>query len=132
MSSSNKNVNLSHLQPRDLINFTIRVNKNYSAPDGLGSFIPGSFLSPYPSEDLELKSSFLKFNFDEAARLKPPIINPEMGLVKKGTMLEIKYPEADKDIFFRYVTDENFIPTFFSGEIVTFNLNFLLFSNLKI
>ncbi len=118
MSSISKTVKTSNFAPRDLINFTIRVNKNYSAATALNGYMPGGFLNPFPSEENEMKSSFLKFNFDEGSRLKMPVVNPENGLVKKGLILEIKYPDNDKDIFFRYVTDMNVIPSYFNGEIV--------------
>lgn len=118
LSSTNKNVSVSYFQPRDLINLTLRINKNYSAPEGLGNFLPGGYLDPYPLEQVQMKSSFLKFNLDESVRLKVPIVNPEGGVVKKGSMLEIKYPDIDKDIFFRYTISSDLIPSYFSGELV--------------
>jgi len=120
MSSTSKLVNTSRFSPRDLINFTIRINKNNSSAEGLGSFIPCGFLNPFPLEETEMKSSFLKFNLDESSRLKMPVVNTE-GLLK-GSNIEIRYPEVDKDVFFRYVTDQNYIPTYFSGEIVNINI----------
>jgi hypothetical protein len=123
MSSSDKNVNISNYLPRDLINFTLRINKNYSSPLGLSSNLPGAYCFAYPLEDYDMKSSFLKFNFDESFRLKMPNVKPEIVAVKKGTLLEIRYPENEKDVFFRYVTDLNLIPSFFTGEIVILLFN---------
>ena len=70
-------------------------------------------------EHIQIKSSFLKFNFDEGSRLKMPIVNPDGGVVKKGSILEIKYPDNDGDVFFRYSLLNDMIPSYFSGELVS-------------
>lgn len=132
LSSTSKNVVQSNYHPKDLINFTIRVNKSFSSPEGLGTFLPGAFLTPFPQEEVEMKSSFLKFKFDETSRLLPPIISPDIKEVKKGTILEIRYPVTDKDVFFRYTNSTDLIPSYFSGEIVSkFNLKSINLNNLQ-
>ena len=118
LSSTNKKVSQWQFRPRHLINFTLRVNKSYKACEAIGNFLPGGCLDPYPLETVQMKSSFLKFNFDESSRLKVPSVTPESGLVKKGSILEIKYPENDKDVFFRYSFASDLIPSYFSGEMV--------------
>ena len=119
LSSSEKNIHQLEIKPRDLINMTLRVNTNYSAPFGDLITLPGSFLNPYPLEEREMKNTFLKFNLNPNQRLKPPIIKPFDNIVGKGTPLELSYPDKSmSDVFFRYTISENFIPTFFSGEKV--------------
>ncbi len=109
----------SNFQPRDLINFTKRINTNFSFPNGLTSGLPGAYLDPYPTEQREFKQTFLKFNFDEASRLKMPLIKPESNTCKKGTIIEIKYPDSNvQDVFFRYTIGGDLLPSYFHGEIV--------------
>jgi hypothetical protein len=116
--SGNKSVLQTNFIPRHLINFTLRLNKSYSSQLGLGNFLPREALGPFPSEHEQMKKSFLKFNFDEGMRLKMPLVSCESGLARKGSLLEIKYPTNDSDVFFRFTTSPELIPTFFSGEIV--------------
>ena len=119
LSSTIKNVTQSNFQPRDLINFTKRINTNHSLPQGLSGLIPGAFLNPYPTEEKEFKQTFLKFNFDEGSRLKMPSIKPESVSCKKGTIIEIKYPDTSvQDVFFRYTLGAEFLPSYFHGEMV--------------
>ncbi len=118
LSSTNKIVSQSQFRPRHLINFTLRINKSYKAAEFIGNFLPGASLDPYPQEINQMKSSFLKFNFDESARLQVPSVSPEGEIVKKGSILEIKYPGGDKDVFFRYTFSNDMIPSYFSGELV--------------
>lgn len=109
----------SNFQPRDLINLTLRVNTNYSFPQGVTGLLPGAFLNPYPSHDREFKHTFLKFDFDEANRLKMPMIKPESVAVKKGTIIEIKYPDGNiQDVFFRFTLGGELLPSYFHGEMV--------------
>jgi hypothetical protein len=119
--SSNKNVIQTSFIPRHLINFSMRLNKSYSSQPGLGNFLPREALAPFPSEHEQMKASFLKFNFEESVRLKMPILSCESGIARKGSLLEIKYPGNDSDVFFRYTTSSDSIPTFFNGEIVKIN-----------
>jgi hypothetical protein len=128
LTSSHKNVVQSNFQPRDLINFTLRVNTNYSYPQGVSGVLPGAFFNPYPSQEREFKHTFLKFSFDEANRLKMPLIKPESVAVKKGTIIEIKYPDTNiHDVFFRYSLGEDLIPSYFHGELVNYKIIKLLY-----
>ena len=125
MASTKNFVNQYNIQPRDLINFTIRINKNYSSPAESDNFLPVNFLNPYPLPHVEMNLSFLKFNLDEGGRLKIPVVNPAGGVVKKGSQIEIKYPENIEGVFFRYTTSVDLIPAYFSGEKVN-NLNIII------
>jgi hypothetical protein len=119
LTSTHKNLIQSNFQPRDLINFTLRVNTNYSFPQGVSGLLPGAFFNPYPTQEREFKHTFLKFNFDDANRLKMPLIKPESVAVKKGTIVDVKYPDTNvQDVFFRYTLGEDLMPSYFDGELV--------------
>lgn len=122
LSSADKAINQIEIKPRDLINMTLRVNTNYSAPFGDLGELPGNYLSPYPIEEREMRATILKFNLSSSQRLKPPKIKPAENTVSKGTPLELSYSDPNtRDVFFRYCVSEDMIPTYFSGEKVIFN-----------
>lgn len=107
------------IKPKDLINLTLRINNNYSAPFGDTYMLPGNYLNPYPIEEKEMKITFLKFNMNPSQRLKPPMVYPTDRFVSKGTTLSLIYPDTNiRDVFFRFTDKDNFIPTYFSGEKV--------------
>jgi hypothetical protein len=119
--SSRTQLNQSSLLPRELINFTIRVNSNsyYPLEYKDTEFIPRAFSNPYPLEEKEIKLSFLKFDLDEKKRLKLPVIKPLEDAVKKGTPLQLSYPDKEmQGVFFEYTLSTDLIPSFFSGILV--------------
>lgn len=127
LSSTDKTISQVEIKPRDLMNMTLRINTNYSAPFGDLAELPGNYLSPYPIEEREMKATILKFNLNSNQRLKPPKIKPVDSLVSKGTPLEVTYPDQNiRDVFFRYCVSTDKIPTFFSGERVIFKITNLL------
>jgi len=124
LSSAEKSIKHLEIKPRDLINMTLRINKNYSAPFGDLAELPDNYLSPYPIEEREMRATILKFNMNPSQRLKSPKIKPSENIVAKGTPLEISYPEPNiRDIFFRYCISEDMIPTYFNGERVKYLIN---------
>jgi len=132
LSSAEKTITQVEIKPRDLINMTLRVNTNYSAPFGDIAELPGNYLSPYPIEEREMRATILKFNLNPSQRLKPPKIKPADNIVAKGTPLEISYPDPNiRDVYFRYCVSEDMIPTYFNGERVnneSINMNIKYFS----
>ncbi len=119
LTSADKAINQIEIKPRDLINMTLRINTNYSAPFGDLAELPGNYLSPYPIEEREMRATILKFNLNPNQRLKQPKIKPAENTVTKGTPLEISYPDPNvRDVFFRYCVSEDMIPTYFNGEKV--------------
>lgn len=122
LSSSKKSVDVCNIHQKDLVSFTMRINTNYSHPYNYHSdrFLPSHFLFPYPREDKEIVNSILKFNLDNQSRLFPPLIEPEDTIVKKGTVVKLKYPDTSiTDVFFKFTTSHDTIPSFFSGEVVS-------------
>lgn len=122
MSSTNEKYHINYISPKDLVNFSFRVNKEYSFPPDMRniSSIPFAFLHPYPHEDQEFKSSILKFRLADQKRTQPPNVIPSGGLVKKGTILKITYiddTEQNHEIFFKYTMHGDAIPSYFSGEL---------------
>lgn len=127
----------SSITLKDLINLSFRINKQDQFPLNLqNKSLPAAFLRPYPHEDLEIKNSLLKFDLSEEKRLKPPIVNPKEGTVKKGTLLTFTYKddkEKDKhDIFFKYSLNPECIPSFCSGELYNDNSPIILDKNCEI
>jgi hypothetical protein len=118
LTSGNNELLTTQFRPRHLINLTLRLNKSYSCQEGMDNLLPNGCLDPFPIEQVQIKSSFLNFNLEENSRLKTPTVKPDGGSVKKGTIMEIKYPDLDPLVFFRYTLSEDFIPTYFSGELV--------------
>jgi hypothetical protein len=48
-----------------------------------------------------------------------PLIKPESVAVKKGTIIEIKYPDTNvQDVFFKYTIGGEMIPSYFHGDLV--------------
>lgn len=128
LTSADKAINQIEIKPRDLINMTLRINTNYSAPFGDLAELPGNYLSPYPIEEREMRATILKFNLNPSQRLKQPKIKPAESNVAKGTPLEISYPDLNvRDVFFRYCVSEDMIPTYFSGEKVRWVFLLLFF-----
>lgn len=59
---------------------------------------------------------YLLIDIDKKRLLKP-VVRPEPGLVTKGRILELAYPnEKTKGVFYQYTIGESRFPTFFSGE----------------
>lgn len=120
------------ITPKDLVNLSFRINKQDKYPLNLqtNQSFPAAFLRAFPHEDLEIKNSVLKFDLSEEKRLLPPIVTPREGIVKKGTLLTITYKndkEKDKhEIFFKFSTNPDCIPSFFSGELYNENSPIIL------
>ncbi len=94
------------------------MNTNYSFPTqySIQDRLPHVFKFPYPTEEDDMKYSFLKF---EDKKLLPPDFKPNDQIVKKGTILELSYPdENEQGVFFKFSLDPKLIPSYFSGETV--------------
>jgi len=98
--------------PLDLKNLTMRINTNHKFPSKT-DILPIAYKNPYPIPENEMFMSFIRFNFDETKRLKQPIVSHEGKNIEKGKLIEFKYPENDKEVFFRYSFSAKIIPTFF-------------------
>jgi len=128
MSSSERKVTSQYFINKDFVNMTSRINTNFHTPDPeyyniqnlpeerIMKPLPWNFLEPYPREDQQMMSSFLKFNLEESSRLKAPVIIPNGGVIKKDTLLRFEYPEKNEGVFFRYTFSKDHLPSFFSGE----------------
>jgi len=112
---SSLNYNYNEISHTDLINVSLRINKQSHFPTNypLNFNIPFSYLLPYPDENYEMTHSILKFNLNN--KLEPPILEPKGGIIKKGTLIKLTYPQIDNDVFFKYSLDNNIIPSYFSG-----------------
>lgn len=120
---SKKDVSFNYILQKDLVNFSLRINSNYLFPEKYNdiNFIPKVFNNPYPLEDKEFKESLLKFDLDENKRAAIPNVKPEEGYVKKGSILQFTYPDKDSSgVFYKFTINSEYIPTYFSGILVTF------------
>ena len=126
---SNSSYNYNEISHTDLINVSLRINKQSSFPINypLNFNIPFSFLLPYPDENFEMNHSILKFNLNN--KLELPILEPKGGTIKKGTLIKITYPQIDNDVFFKYSLDNNIIPSYFSGNIYKSDLKIIINRN---
>ena len=126
---SNSSYNYNEISHTDLINVSLRINKQSSFPINypLNFNIPFSFLLPYPDENFEMNHSILKFNLNN--KLELPILEPKGGTIKKGTLIKITYPQIDNDVFFKYSLDNNIIPSYFSGNLYKSDLKIIINRN---
>ena len=58
-----------------------------------------------------------------------PILEPKGGIIKKGTLIKITYPQIDNDVFFKYSLDNNIIPSYFSGNLYKSDLKIIINRN---
>jgi len=128
-SSSFSSYKYNEISHTDLINVSLRINKQTSFPINypLNFNIPFSFLLPYPDENFEMNKSILKFNLNN--KLQVPILEPNGGKIQKGTLIKITYPQIDNDIFFKYSLDNNIIPSYFSGNLYKSDLKIIINRN---
>lgn len=126
---SSLNFNFSEISHTDLINVSLRISKQNSFPTNypLSFNIPFSFLLPFPDENFEMAQSILKFNLDH--KLEQPVLEPKGGIIKKGTLVKITYPQIDNDVFFKYSLDSNVIPSYFSGTLYKSDLKIIITRN---
>jgi hypothetical protein len=118
LSSTNKIISEFSIARKDFINLAFRVNSNYKFPkDYEGNVLPSAFNGPCPNEEKEMRLSILKFSNQ---RVLEPLVQPNYRtVVKKGSLLEITYPDNTvKDVFFKYTLDNETIPSYFSGILV--------------
>jgi hypothetical protein len=69
-----------------------------------------------------MKFSILKSSNE---RLFEPLVKPsDRTVVKKGTLLDITYPDTNvQGVFFKYTLDTDYIPSYFSGQLVSLKIN---------
>ena len=153
--NSYKKLKTVSLPPLDFINFTLRLNRQYNPPiDGdfyfsKYLFYPtddilerklmsdyfqknkNRYLYPYPTEEFEMKNTILRYDLSNSNRLLPPEVSPasDGNSVPKGTQLIFKYPKNIPDVFFKFSSDPNILPSSFSGELYLDNLGKTLDNN---
>jgi hypothetical protein len=117
LSSTQKTISEYSIARKDFINLALRVNSNYKFPKEFeGNVLPSAFNGPSPSEEKEMRFSILKFSNQ---RLLEPILKPSDNVVKKGTLLDISYPDSTvQGVFYKYTILSDFIPSYFSGTLV--------------
>ena len=117
---------LNTINKIDLINMSTRINTQYIYPDDVLYIPSNAFLKQYPTEDIQMQYSILKYNLNENERLKPPIAEPKGGTVSKGTpliltadendIIRFKKSEWNGKIYFKYTMNDS-IPSSFCGEL---------------
>ena len=129
LQKQNSTFTVSEISHTDLINVSLRISKQNSFPTNypLGFSLPFSFLLPYPDENFEMTQSVLKFNL--AHRLLQPEVEPRGGIIKKGTLVKVTYPQVDNDVFFKYSLDSSVIPSYFSGSLYKSDLKIIIHRN---
>ena len=126
---------LNSLSKIDLINMATRINTQYIYPEDVLDIPSNAFLKQYPTEDIQMKYSILKYDLRDSKRLKPPNANPKGGEVSKGTLLLLTPDESDVKrlkksewggkIFFKYSMNDS-IPSTFSGELYSESTKIIL------
>ena len=126
---------LNSLSKIDLINMATRINTQYIYPEDVLYIPSNAFLKQYPTEDIQMKYSILKYDLRDSKRLKPPNANPKGGEVSKGTLLLLTPDESDVKrlkksewggkIFFKYSMNDS-IPSTFSGELYSESTKIIL------
>ncbi len=121
-SLSSNRLNINSINKIDLINMSTRINTQYLYPYDVFNISSNAFLKQYPTDDIQMNNSILKYDLSENKRLLPPIADPPGGNVKKGTLVSLKIDKRDyerlkkSDVFFKYSMND-IIPSSFSGEL---------------
>ena len=121
-SLSSNRLNINSINKIDLINMSTRINTQFLYPNDVFYISSNAFLKQYPTDDIQMNNSILKYDLSENNRLLPPIADPPGGHVSKGTLVSLKIDKRDferfkkSDVFFKYSMNDS-IPSSFSGEL---------------